>query len=194
MCRRKCGRCGLTCRSTGGATAGQPGRATALVHHRPHGLATLPRRPGYLYVRRQVKRSNCLAALAAVAPASTMPLAVRHSSAAALRQQERSGCARVLRRSRGAPQVRVRQGPLRVAHVGAAGCLAPSCRSATRKSIPTCSGCRTSGKLYLVHDAPHPQRPELPPNWSLNRTRNGMGPRGAAVHLAPRGPMPSRAG
>jgi hypothetical protein len=50
--------CGLTCRSTGGATAGQPGRATALVHHRPHGPAVLPRRPGYLYVRPQRARSD----------------------------------------------------------------------------------------------------------------------------------------
>jgi hypothetical protein len=50
--------CGLTCRSTGGATAGQPGRATALVHHRPHGPAVLPRRPGYLYVRRRSTRAS----------------------------------------------------------------------------------------------------------------------------------------
>ena len=36
----------LTCRSTGAPTAGQLGRATALVHHRPHGQAVLPSSPG----------------------------------------------------------------------------------------------------------------------------------------------------
>ena len=39
-------RCGLTNRSTGAPTAGQLGRAAALVHHRPHGQAVLPPSPG----------------------------------------------------------------------------------------------------------------------------------------------------
>jgi len=67
-------------------------------------------------------------------------------------------------------------------------------RLRSTKSNSACSGYGSSGKLYLMHHLPRRQCPELPPNRSLNRTRNGMGPRGAAVHLAPRGPMPLCAG
>jgi len=65
--------CRLTGRSTGGATAGQPGRAAALVHHRPHGPAVLPRRPGYLYVRLHSARCEFSSIALASRSLSTWP-------------------------------------------------------------------------------------------------------------------------
>jgi len=195
--------CRLTGRSTGPATAWHPGHEALCSDLAPRGQGAMPPRAGYLCVRRHVKYSNCLAAPATVPPASAMSLAVRHSSSAALRQHRRSGNARVLRRSRGTPQVREGQAsfseasraiPLSSVPIA----LAPGSRGARRlrstNSNSACFGHGSSGKLYLMHHLQRRQRPELPPNWSLNRTRNGMGPRGAAVHLAPRGPVPSRAG
>jgi cold shock CspA family protein len=52
-CRAKC-RCNLTCRSTGGATAGHLAREAPVAYPAPRGQGALPRRPGYLYVRPQI--------------------------------------------------------------------------------------------------------------------------------------------
>jgi len=52
----------LTCRSTGGATAGHLAREALLAYPAPRGQGALPRRPGYLYVRPhrvQVEADRC---------------------------------------------------------------------------------------------------------------------------------------
>ena len=45
---------GLTCRSTGRATAWHPGRAALAVHVAPRGQGPMPPRAGYLYVRQHM--------------------------------------------------------------------------------------------------------------------------------------------
>ncbi len=63
-CQRSCGR-GLTGRSTGGATAGRLARVAQLAYPPPRGQGSLPRPPGYLYVRprwlhgAQAQRASC---------------------------------------------------------------------------------------------------------------------------------------
>ncbi len=57
--------CGLTGRSTGGATAGRLSRVALCAYPPPRGQGGLPRLPGYLYVRprrrhgAQAQRTNC---------------------------------------------------------------------------------------------------------------------------------------
>jgi hypothetical protein len=49
--------CGLTCRSTGHATAWHPGREPLCAHLPPRGQGATPPRAGYLYVRPRLPRS-----------------------------------------------------------------------------------------------------------------------------------------
>ena len=70
-----------------------------MVHHRPHGLAALPRRPGYLYVRRQKSRDR-----GGVEPSLShnvqTPLIIRRPRPASRQNLKKSGL--YSRQSRGA--------------------------------------------------------------------------------------------
>ncbi len=59
-CQRRCGR-GLTGRSTGGATAGRLARVAQLAYPPPRGQGSLPRPPGYLYVRPRWRQCSAAA-------------------------------------------------------------------------------------------------------------------------------------